>query len=237
MQRCNLCGSTEFKSHAHHAGAVCIACFSLPRTRLLWEYIKKFGNINEESRVMYFAPEKGIFNKLSSILKKENYKVYDISPDSYKFAKNYINRFDISQDIEMIRSDYFDAIIHSHVLEHIPCNLTYIIYHMHRALKSRGKHILILPFLPGNYDECFENLERSESERRFGQFNHVRKFGKNDIDKYLTPILNLPKSFNAIDFIPENTLMEIGLDKKLWRGLNASSVLCLNKEDMKLLCT
>lgn len=71
----------------------CVGCGSLERTRLLYLYLTKLGIPKRGSRVLHFAPERGLYNY---ILQRDptEYFLADISPGSYQFAKGVV-RFDI----------------------------------------------------------------------------------------------------------------------------------------------
>lgn len=231
---CNLCGSTCFVAMKNRPNARCASCGSLERTRLLYLYLEKLGLPQPGSKVLHFAPEKGLYDAISKIVDAEDYIVADIEPNIYPFAKNIV-KFDLCKDVEGLRDNYFDLIIHSHILEHVKCNLSYILFHLHRALKQDGWHICVIPFSGGSYEECFVNIEAAEATRRFGQFDHVRRFGRDDIDNSLGKILSFDKDFDATRDFPPEILRKYNIPETSWCGLTMDTVLRLRKYDMRLI--
>ena len=231
---CNLCGATRFVSMNNRPNARCALCGSLERTRLLWLYLQKLGVPRPGSRVLHFAPEKGLYDAISRIVDTADYMVADIAPEVFPFAKNIV-KFDICKAVETLPDNYFDLIVHAHVLEHIKCNISHALSHLHRALRPDGWHICVIPFLGGSYDECFGSMDPSEAKSRFGQFDHVRRFGRDDIDNSLGRILRFDRDFDATrDFAPE-ILRMYNIPETSWRGLSPDTVLCLRKHDMRLI--
>jgi phosphoglycolate phosphatase len=76
-------------------------------------------------------------------------------------------------------------------MEHIPCDITSVLWHLHRATKKTGYHIFCVPVLPGYYAEDLGDLTSEERTKRFGQFDHVRRFGDKDFDKHLGKVFHL----------------------------------------------
>jgi len=231
---CNLCGSTTFTAMNNRPRAKCESCGSLERTRLLHLYLEKLELPQPGMKVLHFAPEKGLYDVISKVVNIADYMTADIDPGRFKFAKNIV-KFDICTDVETLPENCFDLIIHSHVLEHVKCNFAYVLFHLHRALKEDGRHICVIPFLGGSYDECFGNIGREEATRRFGQFDHVRRFGRDDIDMSLGKILDFDRDFDATRDFPPESLLKCNIPETSWHGLNPDTVLCLRKYDMRLL--
>jgi phosphoglycolate phosphatase len=229
---CNLCGSATFVDMNTRKAVRCNECGSLERTRLLWLYLEN-GRIHENAKVLHLAPEKGLYDTLSKRLAPGNYVTADIDPSRYRFAKDCV-KLDLCELDDQPSGEY-DLIIHSHVLEHVPCNVAYTLFHLHRMLKDDGRHICVIPFMAGKYDECFQDIGNEERQRRFGQFDHVRRFGKEDMGSHLGKLLNLPEEFNALDTFSEETLRAANIPENHWRGFHIGTVLYLRKTDRTLL--
>ncbi|MGB3812938.1 MAG: methyltransferase domain-containing protein [Shinella sp.] len=180
---------------------------------------------------MHFAPELGIGRYLKSIV-GDNYEAYDINPSLYSKEFN-VKRFDLVNDTEKLKSNSYDLILHVHVMEHIPCNVTAVLYHLHRALKDSGRHIFSVPFMSGCYEEDLGPLTPKEKERRFGQDDHVRKFGRDDIDMSLGKVFNLPPHDLLKVETPKN-LERFSIPKVAWQGYTSHSYFVLQKDDLKL---
>ena len=78
----------------------------------------------------------------------------------------------------------FDTIICSHVLEHVPADAK-AMSELFRVLRPGGVAIIQVPYA----DDCAETDEDPsvtdplERERRFGQFDHVRIYGRDFADR------------------------------------------------------
>lgn len=232
---CNLCGGSKFRDHHGQSKLLCVTCFSLPRTRMLWAHIDRYATLSAESKVMHIAPEKGIFEKISKTVEPKNYSLFDIDIARYAFAGDQISYLDLCTGTQDLDDNSFDLIIHSHVLEHIPCNITYVLYELHRLLKPRGKHICVIPFLSGLWDETFATLPDAEATRRFGQPTHVRKFGAKDRDRSLGCVLKLPSEYDAEAEFGSENLKKWCIPERFWQGFHPATVLVLEKDDMLLL--
>ena len=229
---CNLCGCSEWGDMGVRQGVLCRDCNSVERTRLLWLYLQQLG-VDRTTRILHLAPEKGIYQQLSAITSEKNYVTADFDPNRYRFATN-CRPIDLC-NLDGEPSRQFDLILHSHVLEHIPCSIAYVLFHLHRMLTDDGTHLFIAPFMPGRYDECFAELSDEERIARFGQFDHVRRFGRDDIGSHIGQLLRLPDQFDAtVDFPPE-TLRRYNIPEGQWTGFHPGTVLRLRRHDMHLL--
>ena len=232
---CNLCGGAQFSDLKSRRNAKCAECGSLERTRLLWMYLERL-NLTGETRVLHMAPERGLYRALKRRLQPtepSRYVCADIDPERFKFVKN-MTRLDLC-DLDDQPSNQYDVIIHSHVMEHVTCNIAYTLFHLHRMLKPEGHHVCVIPFRPGRYDECFQQIGNRERTRRFGQHDHVRRFGVEDMDRHLGALLNVPSSFDAREQFGEESLRRANIPEAAWRGFTINTVLTLKKYDMKLL--
>lgn len=227
---CNLCGCEEFLDMGKRRNVRCARCNSLERTRLLWLYIQREGVV-ESSRILHIAPEKGIYNALSATAAAANYVTADLEPARYPFAKN-CRRIDLC-DLDAEPGAEYDLILHSHVLEHVPCNIAYTLFHLHRMLKPDGLHLFIAPFMHGKYEESFADLQEAERTRRFGQRDHVRRFGADDIASHLGKILVLPERFDATQDFDVEQLRKFNVPESHWTGFHGGTVLALRRNDMR----
>lgn len=229
--KCNICSGVEFKQFGRRPNAACASCGSLERTRLLWMYLER-ESIPASARILHIAPERSIYSRILPIVGEKNYICADIDTDRYSFAHN-VQYIDLTK-LDHWPSNQFDYIIHVHVLEHIPCNYAYVLFHLHRMLKPSGRHICIIPFMKGKFDETFQDIGDEARTRRFGQFDHVRRFGADDVEDHLGRVVNLPKEFDAEADFGADALNQANIPANLWRGFSGSTVLNLKKEDYKL---
>jgi hypothetical protein len=129
--QCNICGGTEWLDMSTRKAVRCETCSSLERTRALKLVLDYYGLLKKDAKILHFAPEKGlsaIFSKLSP----QGYDPVDYNPEMYKYAN--ARKFDMTKDLSSLPDNYYDLIVHVHVLEHIPMNIAPIMYHLHRAL-------------------------------------------------------------------------------------------------------
>ncbi|MAW16827.1 MAG: class I SAM-dependent methyltransferase [Flavobacteriaceae bacterium] len=149
---------------------------SLERHRLIWLYLQRETNFFKTSaKLLHMAPEKAFMKRLKK-LKNLAYTTCDLeSPLA-----------DVKTDICDLPFDdaSFDWILCNHVLEHIP-NDTKAMQELYRVLKPGGIALLQVP-LESNRKETFEDdsiVNKAERTKVFGQYDHVRIYGKDYFDK------------------------------------------------------
>ena len=149
---------------------------SLERHRLFWLYLKKETQFfSDRLRVLHFAPEQ-CFLKRFRTLKNLEYTTTDLlSPIA-----------DVKADICNLPFDdnSYDVIICNHVLEHIPDD-TKAMQELYRVMKPDGWGVFQIP-QDLNRDKTFEDnsiTDKAERARIFGQYDHVRIYGRDYFDK------------------------------------------------------
>lgn len=149
---------------------------SLERHRLLWLYLKKETEFfNKPLKVLHFAPEQAFykrFKKLGSI----EYTTTDLNSPLA----------DVKADICNLPfpDNAFDVILCNHVLEHIP-NDTKAMQELYRVMKPGGWGIFQIP-QDLKRENTFEDdsiTDKKERARIFGQYDHVRIYGRDYFDK------------------------------------------------------
>ncbi len=156
----------------------CPICFSNGRTRLLFEYLRRELRLFESRsrpRVLHVAPEYGVMSRLNAS-GTIDYLGVDLDPAKYAGATAPVARCDITA---IDRADNsFDAIVCSHVLEHVPDDRL-AMRELFRVLKPGGTAILQVP-VSASLARTVEDpsvTDPLERERRFGQNDHVRIYG------------------------------------------------------------
>ena len=160
---------------------------SLERHRLLWLYLKKetdfFINTKastvhiqtERKKVLHFAPEQ-CFLKRFRKLENLDYTTTDLlSPIA-----------DVKADICDLpfEDNSYDIILCNHVLEHIPDD-TKAMQELYRVMKPGGYGVFQIP-QDLKRSETFEDntiTDRAERAKIFGQYDHVRIYGRDYFDK------------------------------------------------------
>jgi predicted SAM-dependent methyltransferase len=231
VKKCNICGSENFREYNRRVDAVCTGCGSFERTRLFWLHLNR-RKISRNSRILHIAPERCIYNLLKERVEPGQYTVADIEPEKYNFATDIV-RIDL-QDLDNFPSNEFDYILHNHVLEHVPCSYAYTLFHLHRMLKATGLHLFSVPFMRGYYDETYQDIGDEARIKRFGQNDHVRRFGADDVQKHLGKVIRLPEVYDAERDFKAEVLESANVPRAFWAGYNGSTVLSLGKEDYLL---
>ena len=163
------------------SNAQCPSCKSLERTRIYWHFLSSKPNfLKTDIKVLHTAPEASLFKKFLGL---KNIKYYPID----KFAPGYsypapTRNMDItSLDFE---DDYFDFILSSHVLEHVIEDRK-AMKEFYRVLKPGGFGLLQVPIEFDREltyeDDTIQSPE--EREKEFGQYDHVRIYGRDYLDR------------------------------------------------------
>lgn len=149
---------------------------SLERHRLLWLYLKSetdFFTANKS--VLHFAPEQCFLNRFRA-LKNLEYTTTDLeSPIA-----------DVKADICNLpfKDNSYDIILCNHVLEHIPDD-TKAMQELYRVMKPGGFGVFQIP-QDLNRGLTFEDdtiTDKAERSKIFGQYDHVRIYGRDYFDK------------------------------------------------------
>ncbi len=173
--------------------------FSLERHRLFWIYLKNETDFFSatKKKVLHFAPEQAFFNQFKKI-KKIDYTTTDlVSPLA-----------DVKADICNLpfKDNEFDYIFCNHVLEHIPDD-NKAMSELFRVLAPNGIGIFQIP-QDLSREFTFEDDSVTDPKERaiiFGQYDHVRVYGRDYFDKLREIGFNVA----AIDYTKKLTKKEI----------------------------
>ncbi len=152
--------------------ALCPSCLSLERHRLIWIYLRERTNFFKGPLdVLHVAPEQ-CFIKAFEKIHGNRYITADIESPLAK----------VKMDIHHMpfADRTFDVVLCNHVLEHVASDIQ-AMTEIHRVLKPGGFAVLQVPFFAPVPDVTLEDASITsprEREIRFGQDDHVRKFGK-----------------------------------------------------------
>ena len=154
---------------------------SLERHRLLWLYLQNetdFFTAKEKKNVLHFAPEQEFYKRFKK-LKNIQYTTTDLfSPLA-----------DVKADICNLpfEDNQYDVLFCNHVLEHIPDD-TKAMQELYRVLKPGGMAILQIPQDLNRVITFSDDSITDEKERAaiFGQYDHVRVYGRDYFDKLRT---------------------------------------------------
>ena len=147
---------------------ICDCCRSSPRHRIIACWAEKNTGMLKGSEILYFAPE------LSMMLWFKRHGIHVVTADLFD------RRADKKLDITSLElpDESEDIVFCNHVLEHVS-DYSAALSELHRILREGGKLIISFP-VDSNLDEVREDKNASAKERvkLFGQFDHLRIFGK-----------------------------------------------------------
>lgn len=168
---CPCCDSSFKKFYPKGKFGTCPRCGSGSRHRLLYLYLRNRTNFfTDKSKVLHFAPEH-CFQKTFKSLPNISYLSADLCSA----------RAMVVIDITNINysDDYFDIILSSHVLEHVP-NDKKAMRELFRVLNPGGWSIHQVP-IDYSREKTFEDTKIKtvkERERIYGHHDHKRIYGK-----------------------------------------------------------
>jgi phosphoglycolate phosphatase len=230
--RCNVCGGTSFTDVGVRAAVRCAECGSLERTRLMKLVIDDRSLVTAATRVLHIAPEPGLAR--SFIAAGADCRFVDLDPAGFPDLAG-VERLDLCRDLDALDDRSFDLVVHSHVLEHVPCNYTYVLFHLHRLLADEGAIVCCIPFLPGHYgSDTSPDVTADQRNERYGQWDHVRRFGTEDLDLSLGRVYDLPATYDARDLVDEASLVAANVPLHAWTGFTPHSVLVFARGDYRL---
>lgn len=165
----------------------CPRCFSKDRDRLIYLYLKNKTDFFEgHYKVLHIAPEawmREMMLKLPGIDYTRGVK--DAEGMGYYYDR-MTRELDIT-NLEM-KDNLYDLIICNHVLEHVEDDIQ-AMSELYRVLKPGGFAILQVP-ISHIMEKTFEDkdiISMKGREKHFGQFDHVRIYGKD----YFTRLNNV----------------------------------------------
>lgn len=149
---------------------------SLERHRLLWLFLQKETDFfTSNLKVLHFAPEQAFYKRFRS-MGNIDYTTTDLNSPLA----------DVEADICNLpfKDNTYDVILCNHVLEHIP-NDKKAMEELYRVMKPGGWGIFQIP-QDLNREHTFEDDSITDRKKRaeiFGQYDHVRIYGRDYFDK------------------------------------------------------
>lgn len=149
---------------------------SLERHRLLWLYLRQETNFfTKYHKVLHFAPEQAFYKRFKN-MKNLEYTTTDLNSPLA----------DVKADICNLpfEDNSFDIVLCNHVLEHIPDDVK-AMQELYRVMKVGGMGIFQIP-QDLSRETTFEDnsiTDKKERAKIFGQYDHVRVYGKDYFNK------------------------------------------------------
>lgn len=171
---------------------------SLERHRLLWLYLKTESDFFiSHKKVLHFAPEQAFYKRFR---KQKNLEYITTDLES--------PLADVKADICNLpfKDNEFDVILCNHVLEHIPDD-TKAMHELYRILKPGGMAVIQIP-QDLSKAVTFEDdsiTDKKERTKIFGQYDHVRVYGRDFFDK----LRNVGFKVEEVDYTKKLTSEEI----------------------------
>lgn len=162
---------------------------SLERHRLLWLYLKNETDFFSSSKkVLHFAPEQAFYKRFRK-MKNLKYTTIDLESPLADIKADICNL--------PLENNTYDVILCNHVLEHITDD-TKAMQELFRVLKKGGMAILQVP-QDVNRATTFEDATITnprEREEIFGQYDHVRVYGRD----YFQKLESIGFEVHAVDY-------------------------------------
>lgn len=148
---------------------------SLERHRLLWLYLTNETDFfSSKKKVLHMAPEQCFLARFRKL--NHDYKTADLDSPIADVKADIINL--------PFNDNSFDVIFCNHVLEHVQDD-TKAMKELFRVMKKGGMGIFQVP-QDLNRDITFEDNSITDPKERakiFGQYDHVRVYGRDYFDK------------------------------------------------------
>jgi SAM-dependent methyltransferase len=156
----------------------CPVCHGRDRTRLMMRFLSLHAGVGaERKRLLHVAPDFGLYLwlKQQALL---DYTACDIDARRYRHISGVVTADLMDLPFE---DACFDLILCSHVLEHVPDDRR-AMAELLRVLRPGGAALLLVPFATDGQgtDQDPDVEDPMERERRFGQWDHVRLYDRDD---------------------------------------------------------
>ena len=174
---CPLCGSSlrGFLRLYRPYHRMCPVCGSLQRQRLVWLLLQEQGILAglRGKKMLHFAPEACLEAQFRRIPGLEY-----LSADLY--SKQAMRKIDITHI--PLPDDSFDFVYCSHVLEHVQDDRQ-ALAELQRVLRPGGQALILVPVKGESTIEDATLTDPLEREQRFGQFDHLRIYGMDFVER------------------------------------------------------
>ncbi len=182
---CNICGNDELIEYNNKPHEVCTKCHGRARHRIAHvvysNFLKPLADKNV-TKVLHLAPEKSLYPLLKDLF-GAGYMPADANPTKYTHTK--VLKLFFPKDFEIFPEDYFDVILHNHVLEHIPGHYKNHMNSFFKILKPGGLMIFSVPgpYFNENTREGGEHLATDQERvEKFFQEDHFKIFGRDFVE-------------------------------------------------------
>ena len=208
---CPVCERHFARFMRRGVNLMCVGCRSYARHRLMMLYLRRETDLLcRPARVLHIAPEPGVHNVLSDASRLDNVTL-DLESGPHVAVEAD------ARDLPF-EDQSFDAVLCSHVLEHIPEDVT-VAREIARVLSDEGVALVQVPVDPRRRT-TYETLAPTPADRapEYGQDDHVRIYAA-DVHDRLTRAFT---SVRRVDYAAASDATErwrMGLvEPSTWRG-------------------
>lgn len=181
------------------ANALSPGTLSLERHRQMWLYLQNETNFfTQELKVLHIAPEQEFlrrFRKMKNL--------------AYTSADLFSPLVDVKADITKLPfgNEEFDVIFCNHVLEHIEEDRV-AMAELYRVMKPGGWGIFQVPmrYEKAETYEDFTIREDKERQKHFGQYDHVRWYGRDYFERLRSVGFSVEENFYSRIFTKSEQL-------------------------------
>lgn len=227
---CPVCGGHAFEAFNGRTNARCSRCRSVERNRLMFMVLDKLDAFKKGQRILHIAPESGLGRRFHA-LSGDAYHPGDIDAARYESHLLKVKPFDLCKDVGGVPDESYDVIVHSHVLEHIACDVHDVLHELDRILARGGLHIMSVP-IRGETTKEDLSAELSETHRlmMFGQGDHMRIFGSKSLTEMLSDVWGAGDHLvEPAKLFSEAELRRAGIPPVAWSGITSHSLFCYRK--------
>jgi SAM-dependent methyltransferase len=206
---CNICGGSTFEEYRGRPSERCSTCGSKARHRIALDVYERhlFPVCQPGEPVLHLAPEAFLCPVLRKRLGK-GYVAADAAPERYAHASAV--KLVLPGDFDAFGEGHFRAILHNHVLEHIPGRYRDHLAAFARWLMPGGVMIFSVPG-PYGQQETREGGEflSSDAERLelFLQEDHLKLFGRD----FAIHLAQMPGGTLLPDGVTDERRAELGV--------------------------
>jgi SAM-dependent methyltransferase len=171
---CSCCGARwrKFGPLASRPNRICWTCGSLERHRQIALLFRERPDmLHPDMRVLHIAPEPAVRRLVPA---GAEYVAGDLEPGPGQ-VKVDVTAMDFADQS-------IDALLCNHVMEHVPEDRA-AMREIHRVLKPGGWGIVMTPITVERTDEDPSVTDPKERLRRWGQHDHVRRYGWDYTDR------------------------------------------------------
>ena len=171
----------EIVGAGYRENDICPLCQSTDRDRLVFLYLKHQTNLFDRScSMLHMAPEPSLYRVFKKL---KNLHYFPVT--KYQEGFYYDSNLQSADLLDLaFEGETFDWVICNHVLEHIDDDKK-AMTEIFRVLKPGGKAILQVP-ISFSIKKTYENnsiTDPREREQHFGQFDHVRIYGLDYVER------------------------------------------------------